>query len=68
MAAHNFKDMPAGTHFGRLTIVGFSHIEHGQARWRVVCDCGRENTIVGQDLRRGHTTQCRDCANHDLTG
>lgn len=31
-------------------------------RWFVRCDCGRESSINGQQLRRGHTAQCRKCA------
>lgn len=48
-----------GQRFGRLSAVQRrSNSKCGQARWLCKCDCGNEATIIGSDLRRGHTTSC----------
>lgn len=48
-----------GDIFGRLTVLGFSHID---TRWRrhykVRCECGSEKTVQGTLLRSGNTKSC----------
>lgn len=52
------KDM-TGQRFGRLTVVGYvGKVAGNKAAWLCQCDCGRSITVVGESLRRGHTTTC----------
>lgn len=53
----------AGHRYGRLTVIGRGEdrvYPSGRRlpRWRCVCDCGASVTVVGQDLRSGHTSSC----------
>lgn len=48
-----------GRRFGRLVVL----CENGRAKcgfvlWLCRCDCGSEVTVVGNNLRAGHTTSC----------
>jgi hypothetical protein len=48
-----------GQKFGRLTVVGFSHVDIKRfAHWQVVCDCGVLHTVRGFSLTSGHTQSC----------
>ncbi len=47
-----------GATFGRLTVVGRGQNVAGRASWRVICACGNATTVMGKDLRRGHTQSC----------
>jgi hypothetical protein len=51
------KDM-TGQRFGRWTVVERNGSKRGKAAWRVQCDCGKEATHAGHDLRRGQTKSC----------
>jgi hypothetical protein len=52
----------AGQRFGRLTVLGFSHLNiHGASCWRCRCDCGRETAASANNLRAGSVA---DCARH----
>lgn len=59
-----------GQRFGRLLVLEYAGKDkYGHSRWKVVCDCGREVTVTGNNLRSGQTKSCG--ANHqtiDLTG
>lgn len=48
-----------GERFGRLLVLGRvgSQAKSGNALWRCRCDCGRETTSAGTDLRR-RTRSC----------
>lgn len=49
----------SGQKFGRLTVVDFADIDkHNKARWKCVCDCGKETIVGSNSLRRGHTKSC----------
>ena len=53
------KDM-TGMRFGKLTVVGFSHVaENRAAWWDCVCDCGNQCKVEGRKLRSGHKQSCR---------
>jgi len=53
-----FKDL-TGLKFGRLTVVERAdNDKHGYACWCCRCDCGNEVTVIGNDLKRGHSTSC----------
>ena len=32
--------------------------KYGNARWRCICDCGKEFVAVGSSIRNGHTKSC----------
>lgn len=48
--------------FGKLRVIRMGHPKrdkHGNYRWVVQCECGsKAKTIVGSDLRSGHTQSC----------
>jgi hypothetical protein len=56
-----FKDI-SGQRFGRLAVVGFSHMARG-SYWRCACDCGNEVIVSITNLRRS-TLSC-GCAHRD---
>lgn len=49
-----------GRTFGQLTVVGLSERRkyRGQFYWDCMCTCGTETTVLGRDLRKGHTKSC----------
>lgn len=52
-------EMPAGSRWGRLTVIRRAESSHaGKARYRVECDCGEIRTVDGRDLRNGNTRSC----------
>jgi hypothetical protein len=60
------KDI-SGQRFGKRVVLRRGEsTAHGDARWWVRCDCGREELILGYALRRGEADCCRKCAEHLL--
>lgn len=65
----------AGKKFNRLTVIERAkNSKQGQARWKCLCDCGKETIVLGGQLRSGKTKSC-GCFNKenqkaykDLTG
>ena len=56
----NVIDM-VGQQWGHLTVIARAGSnKNGQALWECECDCGNPNhlIILGDNLRRGHTTSC----------
>jgi hypothetical protein len=48
-----------GQRFGRLTVQARQgKSAHGEATWRVRCDCGQAFEVVGRSLRTGNTRSC----------
>lgn len=47
-----------GRKYGRLVVVGYAGFERHHARWRCVCECGTERTVMAQKLRKGLTKSC----------
>jgi hypothetical protein len=48
-----------GQHFGRLIVLGLSHIDnHSQSCWRCQCGCGAERIVIGSSLTKGDTRSC----------
>lgn len=49
-----------GWRFGLLTVVRLNpqRGNDGAARWDCLCDCGRESTVVGRNLRSGSIRSC----------
>lgn len=54
-----------GQQFTRLTVIGQSAPVSGQRRWLVRCNCGKEKTAAGSDLRKGRVKSC-GCLNQEL--
>lgn len=49
----------SGQRFGRLTVVERNGSYRGKkAIWRASCDCGGEISVIGVNLRNGHTQSC----------
>lgn len=49
-----------GQRFGRLMVVerATATTKSTNARWRCLCDCGNEVTVLGTTLRRGESQSC----------
>lgn len=48
-----------GQRFGRLVVAKESGVNiRGNALWLCECDCGELRTVVGSNLRNGHTKSC----------
>ena len=49
----------SGKKYGTLTVIDFAGIDkYGNAKWRCVCECGRERIAQGMSLKQGRTTTC----------
>lgn len=58
------KDL-TGKKFGRLTVVGFSHLTKWRdACWTCRCSCGKTTAVRGCHLRAGNTGSC-GCWQHE---
>jgi hypothetical protein len=47
-----------GRRFGRLKVLGPSHVRNKDFQWFVVCDCGKEKTVSGKAMKQGLTRSC----------
>jgi len=52
-----FKD-ETGKKYDRLTVLRFDKMQNGQPFFACRCDCGREKSVRGANLRSGNTTSC----------
>lgn len=60
LPSRKIKDV-RGEVFGRLTVVGLSHISDNKGRnayWNCVCTCGNQVNISSKALRCGSTKSC----------
>jgi hypothetical protein len=57
MMANKVVDI-TGKKYGRLTVIGFSHIKDHVAYWNVLCDCGNEKTLRGGSFKFGAAKSC----------
>lgn len=66
-----------GCKFGKLTVIQYAgrYGSGNKSHWQCKCDCGNVINVGQNNLRRGISTQCRECANqklrhprNDLTG
>lgn len=56
-----------GNKYGKLLVL--SRVGDKGSVWRCRCECGRETTVLGSNLRLGKSGSCGHCANSiDLTG
>ena len=47
-----------GQQFGRLTVLGFSHIENQASYWKCRCSYGNELVVKGIYMTSGHIHSC----------
>jgi hypothetical protein len=47
-----------GKKFGRLTVVGFSHMRNKRTCWLCECSCGNKKVVRNSDLTSGDTKSC----------
>jgi hypothetical protein len=54
-----------GRQFGRLSVKSLSprRGNQGQLRWKCSCECGKQKTVEGNNLKRGVTQSC-GCLRH----
>jgi hypothetical protein len=55
--------IPAGTVFGRLTVIGLARTPGGRRAWLCLCDpchggCGQETIVTASGLRSGAVSSC----------
>ena len=68
MRKNNYID-ETNNKYGYLTVIKPIKINN-KIYWICKCKCGKEISVIGADLRRGHTTSCgcKQNRNLDLTG
>lgn len=47
-----------GQKFGKLVVVSRDASTTGRARWHCICDCGNTKSVLGNNLKNGHSTSC----------
>lgn len=58
-AKNSYKNDLKGKRFGKLLVVEWSHNAiPGGARWRCVCDCGKNVVVGNRDLICGQSASC----------
>lgn len=50
-----------GQRYGLRVVLHSAPSPTSDRRWRVRCDCGREDVVYGGSLRAGRADRCRDC-------
>jgi len=53
----NTTDM-LGLQFSRWTVIAFDEKRGNQKYWLCRCSCGKEKSVCGKNLRRGHSQSC----------
>ena len=48
----------AGHRFGKLTVIERTKSTNKNAKWLCKCDCGKEVSVFGIDLKSGKTQSC----------
>lgn len=55
-----------GKVIGKLTVLGFSHMQNSNSYWECRCDCGAVLAVRGQSLKSGRTQSC-GCGSRSVT-
>lgn len=51
--------------FGKLKVLSMvSRNDHGNSKWKCLCDCGKETEVWYQHLTTGRTKSC-GCSKHE---
>jgi hypothetical protein len=59
MPKRTYPRIEAGTKYGRLTIIEYSHTDkHKKPIYKTVCDCGTEILVAGRAMMSGNTSSC----------
>lgn len=53
---------PIGQTFGKLTVVSRTKVEKGHIFYKCVCTCGNTLDVARNNIIRGNSSRCRDCA------
>lgn len=54
--------------FGKLTAIKpIGMNKHSEMNWECVCDCGNKYISTSYGLRKGYSTQCKQCSNKQLS-
>lgn len=56
----------SGQRFGRLTVIKKAESSKGKTKWHCKCDCGRETTVFGCNLKKGVAKSC-GCLRNEAT-
>jgi hypothetical protein len=59
-----FVDL-SGQRIGRWTVIARAPSKKNQTHWRCVCECGKEKSVAGGNLRIGKSLSC-GCFHHEL--
>lgn len=51
-------EIPVGSRFGKLTVLGCEYDDNRCLVWRCLCDCGNETTAVANQLITGRKVSC----------
>lgn len=54
-----FKYDYTGQYFGLWFVLGRNR--NKPSHWDCICTCGNQSTIIGYDLKRGHSSGCKSC-------
>lgn len=55
--------LEVGQKFGKWTVLEYTSFrKHNQVCWLCECECGEKRYISAYELKRGHSTRCRKCA------
>ncbi len=52
------KNIPVGSIFGRLTVIGLDETKIGKAYWICNCSCGNTVSVNAYNLKKGATKSC----------
>src|SRR5262245_59713168 len=58
--------MPAGTQYGRLTVLRFVESRHRKSFYEFQCACGQRKILLGETVRRGIVRSCGCLQREDL--
>ena len=54
-----------GNVYGKLTVIARAeNTRDGRSRWLCECECGKQITVLGTNLRKGNTKSCGCSASH----
>jgi len=51
-------NIPIGTRFGKLVVLGIAESKYGKTHWSCQCDCGNIKNVESNHLRYGDTKSC----------
>lgn len=58
MSRRKRTTIKTGDRYGKLTVLGFSHLINSHKVFNVLCDCGTRKTVTGTHMVQGNTKSC----------